>query len=129
MDMRNRTNFLTIIFFSFFLLFFLSINNAAFSQCNLKVESKIEKSVTGRNSDIHLKVNLGSGRIDFHLVDLKSPQKGTVQKQTISASELKDDFVLVFKNVPPSNYTIQVIDSKKCQVSVGGVDGILISEN
>ena len=127
--MRNSINFLTIILLSFFFLIAWSSDNQANGQCNLKIESKIEGQATGQNSNILLKVNRGSGTIDFYLVDLNKPQKGAVQKETKSASELKNDFVLVFKNVPPSNYTIQAIDNKKCQVSVGGVDGILISRN
>ena len=126
--MRNKLYFLTHIIFGFSLLMIWANMNLANGQCNLKVESKIEKSSTGQNSDIHLKVNQGSGNIDFYLIDLNAPQKGPVQKETKSASELSNDFVLVFKDVPPSNYTIQAIDKRKCQVSVGGVGGILISE-
>ena len=126
--MRNKLYFLTHIIFGFFILMIWSNMNLANGQCNLKIESKIEKSSNGQNSDIHLKVNQGSGTLDFYLIDLNAPQKGPVQKETRSASDLSDDFVLVFKNVPPSNYTIQAIDNRKCQVSVGGVGGILISE-
>lgn len=122
-------NLLTILFFGFFLLIFCSNMNLVNGQCILKVESKIEKSETGQNSDIQLKVNQGNGTIDFYLVDLNAPQSGPVQKETRSASELRNDFVLVFKSVPPSRYTIQAIDKNKCQVSIGGVEGILISGN
>lgn len=103
--------------------------NLVKGQCILKVESKIETSGTGQNSDIQLKVNQGSGTIDFYLIDLNAPQKGPVQKETKLASELRNNFVVVFKNVPPSKYTIQAIDNNKCQVSIGGVEGILVSRN
>ena len=127
--MRYKMNLLTILFFGFFLLIFCSNMNLVNGQCILKVESKIEKSETGQNSDIQLKVNQGNGIIDFYLIDLNAPQSGPVQKETRSASELRNDFVLVFKSVPPSRYTIQAIDKNKCQVSIGGVEGILISGN
>jgi len=107
----------------------LSGFNKTLAQCNLEIDSKIEKSNSGQNSDIYLKAIRGNGSIDFYLIDLDAPQKGPIQKQTKSANELKNDFVLVFENVPPSNYTIQAIDNSKCQVSIGGVQGIKISRN
>lgn len=127
--MKNKINLLTILFSGFFLLIIWSNMNLVKGQCILKVESKIETSGTGQNSDIQLKVNQGSGTIDFYLIDLNAPQKGPVQKETKLASELRNNFVVVFKNVPPSKYTIQAIDNNKCQVSIGGVEGILVSRN
>ncbi len=107
----------------------LSGFNHAKAQCDLKVESKVEKSGAGQKADIYLKVDKGSGSLDFYLVDLNAPQRGPIQKETKPASALKDDFVLVFSGIAPSNYTIQVIDNKKCQISIGGVKGITISKN
>lgn len=103
--------------------------NPSFSQCNLKFEAKIEKSVGGGNADIQIKLEQGSGNIDFYLIDLNKPQNGPLQKTQKSASELRNDFVVVFRNVQPSSYTIQAIDNNKCQVSIGGVEGITISSN
>jgi hypothetical protein len=71
----------------------------------------------------------GTGSIEFYLIDLKDPHAGPVMKETISASTLRDDFVIVFNNVKPSSYTIQAIQSRDCQVSVGGVEGITVSAN
>ena len=99
------------------------------AQCALKAEYKVEKSNNGQNSDIHLKVIQGTGRIDFYLVDLNDPHKGPIQKETKLASDFNSDFVPVFKNVVPSRYSVQVIDANKCQYSVGGIEGILIPEN
>ncbi len=118
-------SFIALVLFGILIIF----SDAANAQCNLKVESKIEQSDTGRNGDIYLKVKRGSGKVDFYLIDLNNPQKGPLRQENRSASDLKRDFVLVFKNVPPATYTIQVIDSKKCQVSVGGIEGITISGN
>lgn len=127
--MRNTINLLTIFLLGFFFLIFWSNINLAHGQCILKIESKIEKAETGQNSDILLKVNQGSGSIDFYLIDLNAPQNGPVQKESRFASELKKDFAMVFRNVPPSNYTIQAIDNNKCQISIGGVKGLLVSSD
>lgn len=130
--MRNKVNFPTTFFFGFFFLIIGSNMNLAHAQCALKVEYKVEKSNNGQNADIHLKVIQGTGNIDFYLVDLNDPHKGPIQKVTKSAFELRSDFVQIFTNVPPSRYIVQAIlatDPKNCQISVGGVEGILISGN
>jgi hypothetical protein len=103
--------------------------NPSYGQCNLKFEAKVEKPSGSGNSDILIKLEQGSGNIDFYLIDLNKPQNGPLQKTQKSASELRNDFVVVFRNVQPSNYTIQAIDNNKCQVSIGGLEGITISSN
>lgn len=126
--MRNSVYYLFIIVLSFSFLIAWSNDNPANGQC-LNIESKVEKSTTSSNSDISLKVNKGNGVIKFYLYDLNAPQKGAIKEVSKSASDLKNEFVTIFKNIPPSNYTIQAIDNNKCQVSIGGVEGILISGN
>lgn len=127
--MKYRVNIVNYTFFGLLaLMIFLGANNAK-AQCELKVESKVEKSDSTPNSNIYLKVDKGSGSLEFYLIDLNAPQKGVIQKVTRQASELKDEFVLVFSGISPSNYTIQAIDSKKCQISIGGVKGITVSKN
>jgi len=113
------------------ILFMLVLSNANYAnaQCNLNMESKIEKIGQGPNSDIQIRLNRGEGTIDLYLIDLNNPQRGPIQKATKSASELRNEYVVVFRNVPPSKYTIQAIDNRKCQISIGGVEGIIISSN
>ena len=101
----------------------------ALAQCDIEVESRVEQQQGSPNFSILLKVENGSGSIEFYLIDLNNPHKGPVQRETRTAAELRNDFVAVFRNVPPSTYTIQAIDSRKCQVSVGGVGGIMVSNN
>ena len=126
--MKNKRKLFILVGFSLF-GFMIFFSGAALAQCNLKVESKVERSDSNRGGDIFIKVKRGSGKIDFYLIDLKNPKKGPLRKESRPSSEFKGDFVLLFKNVPPSVYSIQVIDSKKCQVSVGGIEGITITEN
>jgi hypothetical protein len=99
------------------------------AQCELQVESKVEKLSSGANSNILLRVVKGTGSIEFYLIDLKAPHDGPVMKESVSAATLKDDYVIVFNNVKPSAYTIQAIQNRDCQVSVGGVEGITVSAN
>ena len=127
--MRIRINRQIIVFFSLLFLITFSTLNLSFGQCNLKIDSKIEKVGDGPDSNIQLKVVSGQGSINFHLIDLNNPQNGPIQTETKSTSQLKDEFVVVFRNVPPSNYTIQAIDENKCQISIGAVAGIIISSN
>jgi hypothetical protein len=68
--------------------------NHAFSQCNLKFEAKVEKTTGGANADIQIKLEQGSGNIDFYLIDLNRLQNGHLQKTQKSASELRNDFVV-----------------------------------
>ena len=126
--MKSRLHIISLVASGLFVIMMM-LSDTACAQCNLKVESKIEKSDSGQNGDIYLKVKRGSGRIDFYLIDRNEPAKGTLKKESKSASELKSGFVLVFKDVPPATYIIQVVDDKKCQVSVGGIEGITISGN
>ncbi len=127
--MKYRVNIVNCVFFGLLALMIFSGVNHAKGQCELKVESKVETLDSGPKTDIYLKVIKGSGSLDFYLIDLKAPQKGPIQQKTKQASTMKDEFVLVFGDVSPSNYTIQVIDAKKCQISIGGVRGITISNN
>ena len=127
--MRIKINHQIIVFFSLLLFITFSTVNLSFGQCNLKIDSKIEKVGDGPNYNIQLKVERGQGSINFHLIDLNNPQNGPIQTEIRSTSQLKDEFVVVFRNVPPSNYTIQAIDDNKCQISIGGIEGIIISSN
>lgn len=126
--MRNSVYYLFIIVLSFSFLIASSSDNPANGQC-LDIESKVEVSSTNQNADILLKVNKGNGVIKFYLYDLNAPQKGAIKEVSKSASALKNEFVTIFKNISPSNYTIQAVESSKCQISIGGVEGILISSN
>ncbi len=126
--MRKRLNLIGFAFSILFFTLFVGVHQS-FAQCNLKIESKVEKTEPSQNSDIYLKLDRGSGSINFYLVDLNKPQDGPVQRVQRSASELRNDFVVVFTDVPPSKYTIQAIDNNKCQVSIGGVEGITITSN
>jgi len=126
-DMKGIKNIKALCIALAMALAFTMVNDAQ-AQCDLKIESKVivpEGSSTGA---IYLKVEKGTGSIDFYLVDLSEPQKGTLIKETRSASDLKKDFVLIFDNLKPSTYTIQAIQSRECQVSVGGVGGITVSK-
>lgn len=127
--MKKHIGIFVVVFMMTLIAMTLLGINPSYSQCNLKFEAKVDKPLTGGNADIQLKLEQGSGNIEFYLIDLNKPQNGPLQKTQKSASELRNDFVVVFRNVQPSNYTIQAIDNKKCQVSIGGVQGITVSSN
>ncbi len=123
------------IFVGTFLVVVLAITlintSPAHSQCNLKFEVKVDQVSSSANggSEIQLKLERGRGSIDLYLIDLNNPQKGPVQKAQRSASELRNELTVVFRDVPPSKYVIQAVDQDKCQVSIGGIEGITISSN
>jgi len=127
-DMMRNIN-IKVLFVGLMMICAILFSSESQAQCDLQVESKVEKLSSGANSNILLRVDKGTGSIDFYLTDLKAPHNGPVMKKTISASALKDDFVIVFNNVKPSTYTIQAIQNRDCQVSVGGVGGITVSAN
>ena len=127
--MRKSLENLVGVFCGMLLLFTVATTSLSYGQCNLKIESKVEKSQSGSTSDISLKVGQASGTLNFYLIDLEKPQAGPVQQTQQFASALKNDFVVVFRDVPPSKYIIQAVDGNKCQISIGGIEGITISSN
>lgn len=129
MIMVKRVKILQSVLLVLFFISMSSLSNQVMSQCKLKIESKIVKDNARGTAAIQLKVIRGSGNLNFYLIDMKAPQKGPVQKASKSANQMKNEFVEVFRNVKPSNYIIQTVDNKKCQVSVGGVQGLEISRN
>jgi hypothetical protein len=124
---KGLGTFWGIVFGIIFILVLLE-SYPAFSQCNLKAESKVEQTSSGK-SVIKVKIISGSGALDFYLIDQKTFKTGPLEKVTKNAFELKDNFEVIFENVNPSIYTIQLIDNKKCQISIGGMKGILVSSN
>ena len=127
-DMMRNINF-KALFISLMIICAIILSSESHAQCDLRIESKVEKQSNNANSNILLRIDKGVGSIDFYLIDLNAPHNGPVMKETKSASALKDDFVVVFNNVKPSTYTIQAIQNRDCQVSVGGVGGITVSAN
>ncbi len=127
-DMMRNINS-RALFIGLMMICAIFLSSASHAQCDISIESKVEKQSSGANSNILLRVDKGAGSIDFYLIDLENPHNGPVMKETRSASALKDDFVVVFNNVKPSSYTIQAIQNRDCQVSVGGVKGITVSAN
>jgi hypothetical protein len=97
------------------------------AQCNLKFEYKIEKSNSGNGFDILIKAIEAKGNLQLLLVDRINPEKGILKKVSYSSSDLQKDFVTVFRDEKPSTYIIQVIDKDKCQISIGGLEGITLS--
>jgi len=127
-DMMRNIN-IKALFIGLMMICAIMLSSESHAQCDLQVESRVEKQTSGVNSNILLRVDKGTGSIDFYLIDLKAPHNGPLMKETISASALKDEYAIVFNNVAPSTYTIQAIQNKDCQVSVGGVTGITVSAN
>jgi len=123
------------IFIGTFLLIGLTLlfinPTPTYAQCNLKFEVKVDQTSANANgsAEIQLKLERGNGNIDLYLIDLNNPQKGPVQKAQKSASELRNELTVVFRDVPASKYVIQAVDQNKCQVSIGGIEGITISSN
>jgi hypothetical protein len=128
--MKKRLGIFVGTFLVIVLAFSFITSSPAYGQCNLKFEVNVDNpSTPGSNAEIQLKLERGNGRIDFYLIDLNNPQKGPVQKTQRSASELRNELTVVFKDVPESKYIIQAVDQNKCQVSIGGIEGIIISSN
>ncbi|MDZ7606677.1 MAG: hypothetical protein U5K79_14055 [Cyclobacteriaceae bacterium] len=84
------------LFIGLMMICAIFFSNESYAQCDIKVETKVEKQSSGANSNILLRVDKGTGSIDFYLIDLKDPHNGPVMKETISASALNDDFVVSF---------------------------------
>jgi hypothetical protein len=125
--MRNKNG--KALFIGLMVFCAIILSSESHAQCELLVESKVEKQSSGANSNILLQVVKGTGSIEFYLFDQKDPHKGPLMKETLSASELNDDYKIVFNNVPPSTYLIQAVKNSECQVSVGGIGGITVSAN
>lgn len=88
------------------------VTAVAFAQCELNIEYRVESSDT-----ISIKSGETLSNVSVDLFDLR---KGRVVATVESITLRKDDWTLLFKDVPPSAYALTV-KFAECEKVVGGL--------
>ena len=102
----------------------LNYNSAYAQKCNLKFDYRTEVGDNGGNIIIQYKD--GRGDFTFKLYDWEDGINDFIKESFKASFEPGEEF-LVFENLPPSVYTIQVFTPDGCQTSIGGIERITVS--